>query len=77
MYMLLVCMLISCSDCIPLIPLQGNNHRCVYVTNELATHGLLKDDLEYIMSNPSQTEWRLKSTPVQFYFDSLRKKKLE
>ena len=36
----------------------------------MASHGLLLEDLENIVSNPSQTEWRLNSTPsVQFYHD--------
>ena len=36
----------------------------------MASHGLLLEDLENIVANPSQTEWRLNSTPsIQFYHD--------
>ena len=46
----------------------------------MASHGLLLKDLENIVSNPSQTEWKLNSTPsVQFYHDLhnfLRKRRI-
>ena len=54
--------------------------KCACVTHEMASHGLLLEDLENIVSNPSQTEWRLNSTPsIQFYHDLhnfLRKRRI-
>ena len=71
-YSIGVFMLISCSD-YPyniITPISTGKHtdKCARVTHEMASHGVLLEDLENIVSNPSQTEWRLKSTPsVQLY----------
>ena len=35
----------------------------------MARHGLLQETLQSILSNPSQTEWEVKFTPVLFYSD--------
>ena len=52
------------------IPTGKCNHKSADVTKEMARHGLLQDNLQSIMSNPSQTEWELKSTPsLLFYYD--------